>query len=242
MTSSKVSSYNVVIAPVILNSLISPNTETIQVPTMATPTNGDIGAISADNSPTTVPTVTDVSISQNLSDELMSVSATLKKVSAMVQLLAREIIIMKKKAHKFEADKAKADKKRLNRRTGNSNGLRQENPVIRDEFSDFVKSNTELKGKDGSIIVTTIKYDANGKLLLNRAAALRLVTSYIKANMLQKFPEDRKCIMMDDTLQKVLVETGVMKIVGDTSVRVCFYKDIMGGLNKNFASKKNMGK
>jgi chromatin remodeling complex protein RSC6 len=182
--------------------------------------------------------VVEETASQSLSDELAQVSATLKKVSTMVQLLAKEVTDLKKKAQKLEAEKAKADKKKSNRRTGNSNGLKQENAVIRKEFADFVKANTALKGKDGNIIVESIKYDANGNLLLNRAAALRLVTSYIKAHGLQKFPEDKKCIEMDDSLQKVLVETGETKKMGNKNVRVCFYKDIMGGLNKNFASNK----
>lgn len=175
---------------------------------------------------------------QTLSEELAQVSATLKKVSTMVQLLAKEVTDLKKKAQKLESEKAKADKKKSNRRTGNSNGLKQENPVIRKEFAEFVKANAALKGKDGNVIVDSIKYDAGGNLLLNRAAALRLVTSYIKANGLQKFPEDKKCIEMDDSLQKVLVETGETKKIGNKNVRVCFYKDIMGGLNKNFASNK----
>jgi hypothetical protein len=166
--------------------------------------------------------------------ELTENIATMKELTSRSQAdlkkLIREIQIERKKAEKGGKKK---EKKVRNGTTGLDNELK----ITTSEFRQFVEKNyQQLKDSDDNQIVSELKYDADGSLLVSRKMAHKLVNSYVKMHKLQ-YEDNGKRIHMDKTLQKLFPENAEKKEKGVVIREENFYfTSVMKAISTHLAS------
>ena len=166
--------------------------------------------------------------------ELTENIATMKELTSRSQQdlkkLVREIQIERKKAEKGGKKK---EKKVRNGTTGLDNELK----VITSDFRQFVEKNyQQLKDSDENQIVSELKYDSDGSLLISRKMAHKFVNSYVKLNKLQ-YEDNGRRIHMDKTLQKLFPENAEKKEKGVVTREENFYfTSVMKAISSHLAS------
>jgi hypothetical protein len=144
--------------------------------------------------------------------------------------LIREIQIERKKAEKGGKKK---EKKVRNGTTGLDNELK----VVTSDFRQFIEKNyQQLKDSDDNQIVSELKYDTDGSLLVSRKMAHKFVNSYVKMHKLQ-YEDNGRRIHMDKTLQKLFPENAEKKEKGAV-VREenFFFTSVMKAISPHLAS------
>jgi hypothetical protein len=166
--------------------------------------------------------------------ELTENIATMKELTSRSQQdlkkLVREIQIERKKAEKGGKKK---EKKVRNGTTGLDNELK----VITSDFRQFVEKNyQQLKDSEENQIVSELKYDSDGSLLISRKMAHKFVNSYVKLNKLQ-YEDNGRRIHMDKTLQKLFPENAEKKEKGVvTREENFFFTSVMKAISSHLAS------
>ena len=169
-----------------------------------------------------------------LVNDLTENIATMKELTFRSQQdlkkLVREIQIERKKAEKGGKKK---EKKVRNGTTGLDNELK----VTTSEFRQFVEKNyQQLKDSDDNQIVSELKYDADGSLLVSRKMAHKFVNSYVKMHKLQ-YEDNGKRIHMDKTLQKLFPDNAEKKEKGAVIREENFYfTSVMKAISNHLAS------
>lgn len=177
----------------------------------------------------------EVNVIDALVEELTANIATIRELTLRSQQdlkkLTREIQIERKKAEKGAGKKK--EKKVRNGTTGLDNELK----VITQTFRSFVDNNyTQLKDSDGNQIVSELKYDADGSLLISRKQAHKFVNSYVKLHKLQ-YEDNGKRIHLDKTLQKLFPENTEKKEKGVVVREEDFYfTSVMKAISPHLAS------
>jgi len=166
--------------------------------------------------------------------ELTENIATMKELTSRSQQdlkkLIREIQIERKKAEKGGRKK---EKKIRNGTTGLDNELKVNTP----DFRQFVEKNyQQLKDSDDNQIVSELKYDSDGSLLISRKMAHKFVNSYVKMHKLQ-YEDNGRRIHMDKTLQKLFPENAEKKEKGAVVREENFYfTSVMKAISPHLAS------
>jgi hypothetical protein len=144
--------------------------------------------------------------------------------------LIREIGIERKKAEKGGKKK---EKKVRNGTTGLDNELK----VVTSDFRQFIEKNyQQLKDSDDNQIVSELKYDADGSLLVSRKMAHKFVNSYVKMHKLQ-YEDNGRRIHMDKTLQKLFPENAEKKEKGAViREENFFFTSVMKAISPHLAS------
>jgi len=144
--------------------------------------------------------------------------------------LIREIGIERKKAEKGGKKK---EKKVRNGTTGLDNELR----IVTSDFRQFTEKNyQQLKDSDDNQIVSELKYDTDGSLLISRKKAHKIVNSYVKLHKLQ-YEDNGRRIHMDKTLQKLFPENAEKKEKGVVVREENFYfTSVMKAISPHLAS------
>ena len=176
----------------------------------------------------------EVNAIDDLVNDLTENIATMKDLTFRSQQdlkkLVREIQIERKKAEKGGKKK---EKKVRNGTTGLDNELK----VTTSEFRQFVEKNyQQLKDSDDNQIVSELKYDADGSLLVSRKMAHKFVNSYVKMHKLQ-YEDNGKRIHMDKTLQKLFPDNAEKKEKGAVIREENFYfTSVMKAISNHLAS------
>jgi hypothetical protein len=177
----------------------------------------------------------EVNVIDSLVVELTENIATMKELVLRSQQdlkkLTREIQIERKKAEKGNGKKK--EKKVRNGTTGLDNELK----VITSDFRQFVEKNyQQLKDSDGNQIVSELKYDSDGSLLISRKQAHKFVNSYVKLHKLQ-YEDNGKRIHLDKTFQKLFPENAEKKEKGTVVKEEDFYfTSVMKAISPHLAS------
>ena len=177
----------------------------------------------------------EVNVIDSLVVELTENIATMKELVLRSQQdlkkLTREIQIERKKAEKGNGKKK--EKKVRNGTTGLDNELK----VITSDFRQFVEKNyQQLKDSDGNQIVSELKYDSDGSLLISRKQAHKFVNSYVKLHKLQ-YEDNGKRIHLDKTFQKLFPENAEKKEKGAVVKEEDFYfTSVMKAISPHLAS------
>ena len=177
----------------------------------------------------------EVNVIDALIVELTDNIATMKELTLRSQQdlkkLVREIQIERKKAEKGGKKK---EKKVRNGSTGLDNELKINTP----DFRQFVEKNyQQLKdSSDDSQIVSELKYDSDGSLLISRKKAHKIVNAYVKLHKLQ-YEDNGRRIHMDKTLQKLFPENAEKKEKGAVVREENFYfTSVMKAISPHLAS------
>ena len=166
--------------------------------------------------------------------ELTENIATMKELTLRSQQdlkkLIREIQIERKKAEKGGKKK---EKKVRNGSTGLDNELKVNTP----DFRQCIEKNyQQLKDSDDNQIVSELKYDSDGSLLISRKMAHKFVNSYVKMHKLQ-YEDNGRRIHMDKTLQKLFPENAEKKEKGAVVREENFYfTSVMKAISPHLAS------
>ena len=177
----------------------------------------------------------EVNVIDALIVELTDNIATMKELTLRSQQdlkkLVREIQVERKKAEKGGKKK---EKKVRNGSTGLDNELKINTP----DFRQFVEKNyQQLKdSSDDSQIVSELKYDSDGSLLISRKKAHKIVNAYVKLHKLQ-YEDNGRRIHMDKTLQKLFPENAEKKEKGVVVREENFYfTSVMKAISPHLAS------
>jgi hypothetical protein len=166
--------------------------------------------------------------------ELTENIATMKELTLRSQQdlkkLVREIQLERKNAEK---GKKKKEKKPRNGSTGLDNELK----VKTSEFRQVVeKYYQQLKDSDDNQIVSELKYDSDGSLLISRKKAHKFVNAYVKLHKLQ-YEDNGRRIHMDKTLQKLFPENAEKKEKGVVIREENFYfTSVMAAISPHLES------
>jgi len=166
--------------------------------------------------------------------ELTENIATMKELTIRSQQdlkkLVREIQLERKNAEK---GKKKKEKKPRNGSTGLDNELK----VKTSEFRQVVeKYYQQLKDSDDNQIVSELKYDSDGSLLISRKKAHKFVNAYVKLHKLQ-YEDNGRRIHMDKTLQKLFPENAEKKEKGVVIREENFYfTSVMAAISPHLES------
>lgn len=139
--------------------------------------------------------------------------------------LGRQIIYLRKN---YQKEGKKKVKKLRNGTTGLDNELKVITPV----FRDFIEKNyQQLKDSDDNQIVSELKYDSDGSLLISRKMAHKFVNSYVKLHKLQ-YENNGRRIHMDKTLQKLFPDLAEKKEKGVVvSEEKLYFTSVMGAIS-----------
>lgn len=139
---------------------------------------------------------------------------------------------MEKEINKYNR---KRDKNKNTKGQNGNKALKQLKPIYTQTMTEFFKDNQNLKDRNDVIICETLTYESDGTLLVSRDQALRMVTSYIRVNELQQYPEDKRRIKMDDSLKGLFPELVEVK-KGQKVIQEenCYYSTLMGAISKHF--------
>lgn len=177
----------------------------------------------------------EVNVIDALIVELTDNIATMKELTLRSQQdlkkLTKEIQIERKKAEKGGKKK---EKKVRNGSTGLDNELKINTP----DFRQFVEKNyQQLKdSSDDSQIVSELKYDSDGSLLISRKKAHKIVNAYVKLHKLQ-YEDNGRRIHMDKILQKLFPENAEKKEKGVVTREENFYfTSVMKAISPHLAS------
>jgi len=166
--------------------------------------------------------------------ELTENIATMKELTSRSQAdlkkLVREIQIERKNAEK---GKKKKEKKPRN----GSTGLDNEVKVKTADFRQFIEKNyQQLKDSDDNQIVSELKYDSDGSLLISRKKAHQFINAYVKMQKL-KYEDNGKRIHMDKTLQKLFPDYAEKKEKGAVIREENFYfTTVMAAISSHLVS------
>jgi chromatin remodeling complex protein RSC6 len=159
--------------------------------------------------------------------------ATMKELTLRTQQelkkLEREIKIDRKRSEKGK----KKEKKVRNGTTGLDNELK----VITADFRAFIEKHyQQLKDSDDKQIVSELKYDSDGSLLISRKEAHKSVNAYVKMQKLQ-YEDNGRRIHMDKTLQKLFPDNTEKKEKGVVTREENFYfTSVMKAISPHLAS------
>ena len=133
-------------------------------------------------------------------------------------------------------DKRLSAKKARGGSSGNK-GLQTLKPVFSQEMKSFIEKHHTLQDRKGNVIYEQLQYDSDNQLLASRDHVLKLVTSYVRVNELQKY-ENKKRIMMDAELTTLFPTLAERK---DKSGKVvqeenCYYHTLMKAFSRHFKS------
>jgi hypothetical protein len=167
--------------------------------------------------------------------ELTENIATMKELTSRSQQdlkrLVREIQIERKKAEKGGKKKEKQIRK-------GTTGLDNELKVVTADFRTFIEKNyQQLKDSDDNQIVSELKYDSDGSLLISRKMAHKFVNSYVKLHKLQ-YEDNGRRIHMDKVLQKLFPDNTEKKDKGIVTREENFYfTSVMKAISPHLASR-----
>ena len=179
------------------------------------------------------------SVDVSLTDESNEVLELIKMSQGILSQLNKGVRASTISIRRMEKEINKFHRKRdKNKNTKGQNGnkaLKQLKPIYTQTMTDFFKDNQDLKDRNDNIICETLTYESDGTLLVSRDQALRMVTSYIRVNELQQYPEDKRRIKMDDTLKSLFPELVEVK-KGSKVIQEenCYYSTLMGAISKHF--------
>lgn len=169
-----------------------------------------------------------------LISELTENIATMKELTLRCQQdlkkLNREVQLERKKAEKGGKKK---EKKPRNGSTGLDNELKVKTP----DFRQFIEKNyQQLKDSDDNQIVSELKYDSDGSLVISRKKAHKFVNAYVKMHKLQ-YEDNGRRIHMDKTLQKLFPENAEKKEKGAVVREENFYfTSVMAAISPHLES------
>jgi hypothetical protein len=137
-------------------------------------------------------------------------------------------------------DKRLSAKKARGGSSGNK-GLQTLKPVFSQEMKSFIEKHHNLEDRKGNVIYEQLQYDSTNQLLASRDHVLKLVTSYVRVNELQKY-ENKKRIMMDSELTTLFPTLAERK---DKSGKVvqeenCYYHTLMKAFSRHFKSAEEL--
>lgn len=151
----------------------------------------------------------------NTVDSLFAVLSA--NIDAAKELNMRNQQILKKlmREHQIERKKAeKGGKKKEKKPRNGSTGLDNEVKVKTSDFRQFVEKHyQQIKDSEGNQILSELKYDSDGSLLISRKQAHQFVNAYVKLNKL-KYEDNGRRIHMDKTLQKLFPDYAEKKEKG----------------------------
>jgi len=169
-----------------------------------------------------------------LISELTENIATMKELTLRSQQdlkkLVREIQLERKKAEK-------GGKKKEKKVRNGTTGLDNEVKVVTSDFRQFIEKNyQQLMGSDEKQIVSELKYDSDGSLLISRKMAHKFVNSYVKLHKLQ-YEDNGRRIHMDKMLQKLFPENAEKKEKGVVTREENFYfTSVMKAISSHLSS------
>jgi len=169
-----------------------------------------------------------------LTENIVTMKELTSRSQSDLKKLIREIQIERKNAEK---GKKKKEKKPRN----GSTGLDNEVKVKTADFRQFIEKNyQQLKDSDDNQIVSELKYDSDGSLLISRKKAHQFINAYVKSQKL-KYEDNGRRIHMDKTLQKLFPDYAEKKEKG-TVVKEenFFFTSVMGAISAHL--EKNNSK
>ena len=162
-----------------------------------------------------------------------------ENIDASKELNLRNQQILKKLIREVQIERKNAEKgKKKEKKVRNgSTGLDNELKVNTSDFRQFVEKNyQQLKDSDDKQIVSELKYDSDGSLLISRKMAHKFVNSYVKLHKLQ-YEDNGRRIHMDKTLQKLFPENAEKKEKGAVIREENFYfTSVMKAISPHLAS------
>jgi len=168
--------------------------------------------------------------------ELTENIATMKELTLRSQQdlkkLVREIQLERKNAEK---GKKKKEKKPRNGSTGLDNDVR----VSTSDFRQFIEKQYQLvKDADDKQIISELKYDSDGSLVISRKKAHQFVNAYVKLHKL-KYEDNGRRIRMDKTLQKLFPDYAEKKEKGSVvKEENFFFTSVMGAISSHLEKKE----
>ena len=177
-----------------------------------------------------------------LANELEDLFEYNKMASTILSQVNKTTRSMASAIKKIEKELNKHDiKKEKNKNSKGSNGnkaLKQLRPIYTTEMTSFFQNNLSLTDKHDEIICEQLTYESDGTLLVSRDQVLKMVTSYIRVNELQKY-EDKRRIKMDTTLKELFPELAEVKSGKKvTQEENCYYSTLMGAISRHFKAKE----
>jgi chromatin remodeling complex protein RSC6 len=162
-----------------------------------------------------------------------------ENIDASKELNLRNQQILKKLIREVQIERKNAEKgKKKEKKVRNgSTGLDNELKVNTSDFRQFVEKNyQQLKDSDDKQIVSELKYDSDGSLLISRKMAHKFVNSYVKLHKLQ-YEDNGRRIHMDKTLQKLFPENAEKKEKGAVIREENFYfTSVMKAISPHLSS------
>jgi len=177
-------------------------------------------------------------------DELNAVDALViglaENIAAMKELALRSQQDFKKLIREITNERKKADKggKKKEKKVRNgTTGLDNELKVNSSDFRKFIEKHyQELKDSDDNQIVSELKYDSDGSLLISRKMAHKFVNAYVKLKKLQ-YENNGRRIHMDNQLQKLFPELAEKKEKGVVvSEEKLYFTSVMGAISRHLVS------
>lgn len=177
-----------------------------------------------------------------LAHELEDLFELNKMASTILAQVNKTTRSMTSAIKKIEKELNKHDiKKEKNKNSKGSNGnkaLKTLRPIYTTEMTSFFQDNLALTDKHDEIICEQLTYESDGTLLVSRDQVLKMVTSYIRQNKLQKY-EDKRRIKMDSTLKELFPELAEVKSGKKiTQEENCYYSTLMGAISRHFKAKE----
>jgi len=166
-----------------------------------------------------------------------------ENIATMKELTLRSQQDLKKLVREIQNERKKAEKggKKKEKKVRNgTTGLDNELKVVTSDFRQFVEKNyQQLKDSDDNQIVSELKYDSDGSLLISRKMAHKFVNSYVKMHKLQ-YEDNGRRIHMDKTLQKLFPDNAEKKEKGVVTREENFYfTSVMKAISPHLASTTN---
>jgi hypothetical protein len=177
-------------------------------------------------------------------EEVNAVDALIAELSenlaASKELNLRNQQDFKKLIREIQNERKKAEKgvKRKGKKPRNgSTGLDNEVKVKTAEFRQVIeKFYQQIKDSQGNQILSELKYDSDGLLLISRKQAHQFINAYVKLNKL-KYEDNGRRIHMDKTLQKLFPDYAEKKEKGVVVREENFYfTTVMAAISSHLES------
>jgi hypothetical protein len=177
-------------------------------------------------------------------DDLNAVDALViglaENIAAMKELALRSQQDFKKLIREITNERKKTEKggKKKEKKVRNgTTGLDNELKVNSSDFRQFIEKHyQELKDSDDNQIVSELKYDSDGSLLISRKMAHKFVNAYVKLKKLQ-YEDNGRRIHMDKQLQKLFPELAEKKEKGVVvSEEKLYFTSVMGAISRHLVS------
>jgi hypothetical protein len=166
----------------------------------------------------------------DLTENIYTIKELTTRSQQYLKKLEKEVKALRKKGEKVDKNKDKKIRK-------GTTGLDNELKVVTSDFRTFIEKNyQQLKDCEDNQIVSELKYDSDGSLLISRKMAHKFVNSYVKLHKLQ-YEDNRKRIHMDKTLQKLFPDNAEKKDKGNVTREENFYfTSVMKAISPHLAS------